>query len=156
MERPLAAIILAAGLGTVEPARQSRHPIVTGFLLDEAEALFSTVLAGNEKDVKKLGKQNERLSLLLRCLETGAGRAADPDPDRRRLHLLVWPALVCLPVIGLVFVRGQVDVLGPSPSNLCFGGPEGRTVYVTEVTKRRLVQFRTDRPGLAWKRWQKK
>jgi sugar lactone lactonase YvrE len=50
----------------------------------------------------------------------------------------------------------EIDVLGASPSNLCFGGPDGRTVYVTEVTKRRLVQFRVDRPGLAWQRWQQK
>lgn len=50
----------------------------------------------------------------------------------------------------------EVDVLGPTPSNLCFGGPDGRTVYVTEVTHRRLVQFRVDRPGLAWQRWQRK
>jgi sugar lactone lactonase YvrE len=49
----------------------------------------------------------------------------------------------------------EVDVLGGSPSNLCFGGPDGKTVYVTEVTKQRLVSFRTDSPGLAWKRWQK-
>ena len=49
-------------------------------------------------------------------------------------------------------VLREIDVLGKSPSNLCFGGPDGRTVYVTEVTKRRLVQFRTDRPGLAWRR----
>jgi gluconolactonase len=49
----------------------------------------------------------------------------------------------------------EVDVLGMSPSNLCFGGPDGKTVYVTEVTKQRLVSFRTDLPGLAWKRWQK-
>ena len=49
----------------------------------------------------------------------------------------------------------EIDVLGKSPSNLCFGGPDGRTVYVTEVTKRRLVSFRVDRPGLAWRRWQK-
>jgi len=49
----------------------------------------------------------------------------------------------------------EIDVLGASPSNLCFGGPDGRTVYVTEVTKTRLVQFRVDKPGLAWKRWQK-
>jgi sugar lactone lactonase YvrE len=48
----------------------------------------------------------------------------------------------------------EIDVLGESPSNLCFGGPDGRTVYVTEVKKQRLVQFRVDRPGLAWKRWQ--
>ena len=49
----------------------------------------------------------------------------------------------------------EIDVLGASPSNLCFGGPDGKTVYVTEVTKRRLVSFRVDTPGLAWKRWQK-
>lgn len=50
----------------------------------------------------------------------------------------------------------EIDVLGESPSNLCFGGPDGRTVYVTEVKKQRLVQFRVDRPGLAWQRWQGK
>ncbi len=53
-------------------------------------------------------------------------------------------------------VLREIDVLGKSPSNLCFGGPDGRTVYVTEVTRQRLVQFRVDRPGLAWKRWQRR
>jgi gluconolactonase len=48
----------------------------------------------------------------------------------------------------------EIDVLGKNPTNLCFGGPDGRTVYVTEVEQTRLVQFRTDKPGLAWKRWQ--
>ena len=48
----------------------------------------------------------------------------------------------------------EVDVLGTSPSNVCFGGPDGRTVYVTEVIHQRLVQFRTEKPGLAWSRWQ--
>lgn len=47
----------------------------------------------------------------------------------------------------------EIDVLGKSPSNLCFGGPDGRTVYVTEVEQTRLVQFRVERPGLAWQRW---
>ncbi|MSQ95759.1 MAG: SMP-30/gluconolactonase/LRE family protein [Gemmataceae bacterium] len=50
----------------------------------------------------------------------------------------------------------EIDVLGKQPSNLCFGGKDGKTVYVTEVTKQRLVQFRVDQPGLAWKRWQDK
>ena len=50
----------------------------------------------------------------------------------------------------------EIDVLGKSPSNLCFGGPDGRTVYVTEVEHQRLVQFRVDRPGLAWARWHRK
>lgn len=48
----------------------------------------------------------------------------------------------------------EIDILGKQPSNLCFGGPDGKTVYVTEVEHTRLVQFRVDRPGLAWKRWQ--
>ncbi|MFO0904172.1 MAG: SMP-30/gluconolactonase/LRE family protein [Pirellulales bacterium] len=50
----------------------------------------------------------------------------------------------------------EVDVLGKSPSNLCFGGPDGRTVYVTEVEHTRLVAFRVDRPGLEWQRAQEK
>jgi gluconolactonase len=51
-------------------------------------------------------------------------------------------------------VLREIGVLGARPSNLCFGGPDGRTVYVTEVVHQRLVQFRTDRPGLEWQRWQ--
>lgn len=47
----------------------------------------------------------------------------------------------------------EVDVLGKRPSNICFGGPDGRTAYVTEVEQGRLVQFRTDAPGLEWQRW---
>jgi sugar lactone lactonase YvrE len=52
-----------------------------------------------------------------------------------------------------VIVR-EIDVLGAKPSNICFGGPDGRTAYVTEVEHRRLVQFRIDRPGLEWVRRQ--
>jgi sugar lactone lactonase YvrE len=44
----------------------------------------------------------------------------------------------------------EIDVLGPNPSNICFGGPDGRTAYITEVSKTRLVQFRVDRPGREW------
>jgi gluconolactonase len=51
-------------------------------------------------------------------------------------------------------VLQEIDVLGPFPTNICFGGPDGRTAYVTEVKHRRLVQFRVDRPGLEWKRGQ--
>lgn len=47
----------------------------------------------------------------------------------------------------------EIDVLGKQPSNICFGGPDGRTAYVTEVEHTRLVQFRVDKPGLAWSRW---
>ncbi len=46
----------------------------------------------------------------------------------------------------------EINVLGSSPSNLCFGGPDGKTVYVTEVEHTRLVKFRVDEPGAAWAR----
>lgn len=46
----------------------------------------------------------------------------------------------------------EIDVLGKFPTNLCFGGPDGRTVYVTEVEHTRLVAFRVETPGLAWQR----
>jgi sugar lactone lactonase YvrE len=53
-------------------------------------------------------------------------------------------------------VLKEIDVLGKQPSNICFGGPDGRTAYVTEVEHKRVVQFRVDKPGLAWERWRKK
>ena len=52
-------------------------------------------------------------------------------------------------------VLREINVLGARPSNLCFGGPDGRTVYVTEVEHRRLVQFRVETPGAAWTRWER-
>lgn len=50
----------------------------------------------------------------------------------------------------------EIDVLGGKPSNLCFGGKDGRTVYVTEVDHTRLVMYRSEHPGLAWARNQGK
>ena len=51
---------------------------------------------------------------------------------------------------------GELIARVPVPErvgNLCFGGPDGRNVYVTEVEHTRLVTFRVDRPGLAWQRF---
>jgi sugar lactone lactonase YvrE len=71
---------------------------------------------------------------------------------------------VCLELVGLTpfgtvvimtregRVLREIDVLGKYPTNLCFGGPDGRTVYVTEAEHTRLVSFRVGRPGLAWRR----
>ncbi|MDB4339029.1 SMP-30/gluconolactonase/LRE family protein [bacterium] len=41
----------------------------------------------------------------------------------------------------------EISVLGSRPSNLCFGGPDRRTLYVTEVEYGRLISVRVDRPG---------
>ncbi len=53
-------------------------------------------------------------------------------------------------------IRREIGVLGSKPSNLCFGGPDGRTVYVTEMENKRLVRFRVEVPGEEWARWKKR
>jgi sugar lactone lactonase YvrE len=53
-------------------------------------------------------------------------------------------------------VLKEIDVLGTSPTNICFGGLDGCTAYVTEAQQRRLVQFRVDRPGNEWRLGQNK
>jgi len=47
----------------------------------------------------------------------------------------------------------EVKLHGATPSNLCFGGPDGRTVYVTEVEHGRIERFRVEKPGREWKLW---
>ena len=41
----------------------------------------------------------------------------------------------------------DIQTLGKNPSNLTFGGADGRTVYVTQVDGKFVEQFVTDRPG---------
>ena len=53
-------------------------------------------------------------------------------------------------------VLREIPVLGAKPSNICFGGPDGRTAYVTEMEQGRLVQFRVESPGLEWVRMHKR
>jgi gluconolactonase len=50
----------------------------------------------------------------------------------------------------------EIKIPGENPTNLCFGGEDGRTVYVTEAKQGRLIQFRVDRPGLEFARLQRK
>lgn len=49
-------------------------------------------------------------------------------------------------------VLREIKLPGARPSNICFGGPDGRTAFVTEVDNTQIVSFRVDRPGLAWNR----
>ena len=41
----------------------------------------------------------------------------------------------------------EIELLGSRPSNICFGGSDGKTVCVTEVEHGRLVRFRAEHPG---------
>ncbi|MFK7820475.1 MAG: SMP-30/gluconolactonase/LRE family protein [Planctomycetaceae bacterium] len=47
----------------------------------------------------------------------------------------------------------EVSLPGKRPSNICFGGRDGRTAFVTEVENRQVVSFRVERPGLSWNRF---
>ncbi|WP_196785416.1 SMP-30/gluconolactonase/LRE family protein [Massilia aquatica] len=48
----------------------------------------------------------------------------------------------------------EIALPGKKPSNISFGGPDGRTAYVTEVENGQLLQFRVARPGLEWQQRQ--
>ncbi|MEW6160071.1 MAG: SMP-30/gluconolactonase/LRE family protein [Verrucomicrobiota bacterium] len=63
------------------------------------------------------------------------------------------------PVVQKISANGEllrrVEGMLKGPAHLCFGGPDGRTVYVANL-QGYIRTFRVDRPGLAWQRWQKK
>ena len=44
----------------------------------------------------------------------------------------------------------EIDVLGKHPTNLAFGGKDGKTVYVTEAEQKRIVTFRVEFAGATW------
>lgn len=77
------------------------------------------------------------------------GMRADVDGN---LYVTRYGAGTVLKISPEGRVLREVAVLGERPSNICLGGVDGRTAYVTEVEHRRLVRFRVDRPGLAWSR----
>jgi gluconolactonase len=47
----------------------------------------------------------------------------------------------------------EITMQGKLPSNLAFGGPDGKTVYVTIQDKGNVEKFRTDTPGREWKQF---
>jgi gluconolactonase len=44
----------------------------------------------------------------------------------------------------------EISLVGKLASNVAFGGPDGRTMYVTLQDKGNLESFRVDRPGREW------
>lgn len=49
----------------------------------------------------------------------------------------------------------EIKVSSKNPSNICFGGKDGKTAYVTSITSDekngQIEVFRTEFPGRAWK-----
>jgi gluconolactonase len=48
----------------------------------------------------------------------------------------------------------EVQLAGKRPTNLAFGGPDGRTVYVTVADRGAIEMFRAEFPGRSWLLWQ--
>ncbi len=47
----------------------------------------------------------------------------------------------------------EVELAGKECTNLAFGGPDGRTCYVTVADRGNVESFRTDLPGRSWRLW---
>jgi gluconolactonase len=47
-------------------------------------------------------------------------------------------------------VLREIQLHGSKPSNLCFGGEDGCTVYVTLADQGNVETFRVDVPGREW------
>jgi gluconolactonase len=58
-------------------------------------------------------------------------------------------------VVAKVSSTGQllkeITLLGKKPSNIAFGGPDGRTAYVTLQDRGNIETFRVEAPGREWK-----
>lgn len=61
--------------------------------------------------------------------------------------------VVCLDPQGALVQ--EIALQGSRPSNLCFGGEDGCTVYVTEVDQGTVESFRVERPGREFLLWQR-
>lgn len=53
-------------------------------------------------------------------------------------------------------VLREIELAGEEPTNIAFGGEEGRRAYVTVADQGNLETFRVERPGRSWKLRQKR
>jgi sugar lactone lactonase YvrE len=53
-------------------------------------------------------------------------------------------------------VLQEIPLIGKKPSNIAFGGSDGRTVFVTLQDQGNIESFRVDKPGREWSMTMKK
>jgi sugar lactone lactonase YvrE len=83
---------------------------------------------------------------MVRKFETAELDGLRTDADGRILIARPASGKVTLLTPDGTVIR-EIQTLGQKPSNLTFGGADGRTVYVTQVDGRFVEHFRTDRRG---------
>jgi sugar lactone lactonase YvrE len=53
-------------------------------------------------------------------------------------------------------VLREIELAGENPTNIAFGGPDGRTAYVTVADQGNIETFRVDQPGRSWQLFQER
>src|SRR5262245_748353 len=140
------------GTGKGEVMSSERQPMgfVNGIdLSPDGATLYVSESATNEIWAYRL--QDAKLVQARLVKKFGVLSGADLDGLRTDVDgrlFVAWngngKVLVITPDGGSV---REVPVIGKGPSNLTFGGPDGKTVYVTQVDGGFVEAFRTDRPG---------
>jgi gluconolactonase len=76
------------------------------------------------------------------------------DGLRTDSHGNLYLARIGLGLVEIYSPQGDllhsITLLGKEPSNLAFGGPDGKTVYVTVVDRGWIEAFRVEYPGREW------
>ena len=61
--------------------------------------------------------------------------------------------------VAVISPRGEmireIRLAGKNPTNIAFGGADGRTCYVTVADRGNIETFRTDHPGRSWRLWRR-
>lgn len=128
---------LAAGLGTTNGIEVSPD----GRTLYVNESVQRTVWAYPLRADGTLGDRR----LLLRFPDFGLdGMRADVDGN---LYITRHGKGTVVKVSPAGAILEEIRLQGANPTNLAFGGPDGRTVYVTVADRGNLETFRADRPG---------
>ena len=98
-------------------------------------------------------RRREALSTNARLVAFGAPPPAfDLDGLRTNVNGLIYVTQNGAGKISVFTPQGQkarepIKTVAPNPSNLTFGGPDGRTVFVTQVERGFIESFRVERPG---------
>ena len=143
------------GVGEVMamPAERPRAGVTNGIdLSPDGTTLY--VSESNTREVWAYGLEGTKLTALRRLkrfprfeldgLRTDvAGRIFVTRPSNGTVAILVPSA----DRASEATLLQEVTLLGKEPTNLTFGGPDGRSVFVTQKQGRFIETFRTDKPG---------
>jgi len=66
------------------------------------------------------------------------------------IYLTRWSNGVILKLSPDAQILEEIQLTGKRPTNLAFGGEDGKTVYVTEAERGVLEYFRVESPGRSW------